>query len=112
MTEYNYYSSVDLIGKILCMSTPEEASKTEYYYLRVLFRDKGSPAKFINVFCWDTKQDVIDLALNIGDVVRIQGELAFVEKDGKAGVHSIRAKQITMLSRKAEARPTRMKLGF
>jgi RPA family protein len=97
----NYFSKIEITGKIIKHSTDEDYDKP-YYYLRLMFKDQGSGMKFVNVYCWNSRDQAV--GLENGDIINVSGELAMFEKDGVA-VHSVRAEQISLVERGVQELP-------
>lgn len=81
---HDFSSYVEVRGEVMRV-TPMPG----YTLVRVFFRDKQSPAKFVNVFAWNGTRAVIDqLNLEKGDQVLVKGELAWYEHS-KGDSHGI-----------------------
>lgn len=99
----NFFSKLEITGKVIRLSTPEDYDKP-YYYLRLMFKDQGSGMKFVNVYCWNCREQAIGLNLENGDIINVSGELAMFENNG-VSVHSVRAEQISLVERKVQELP-------
>lgn len=98
------FSRIEVKGKVEGCSSPEDLSSKEYFYIRLSFKDEGSPYKNINIYFWEDKK-FLPLELNVsdGDIVVVRGELSCQKKvigENKFNIFSIRGHYIEKMEEK------------
>lgn len=92
-----FFSKIEVVGQVIKQSNTNDYDKP-YYYIRLMYKDSGSPMKFINVYCWDCKDQAINLNLEKGDIIHVSGELSYTDKDDKP-LYMIRSKEVSLIER-------------